>query len=95
MEAWLTSYALQRYGPEASQTQVDKGWHVLGRHVFNSTEVYGLRSQVIHSIPELEMDPVVWYPYSDVVQAWDYIMSGTTVPELATGAGYRLSLIHI
>ncbi|KAF4517969.1 hypothetical protein B566_EDAN005336 [Ephemera danica] len=72
---WFNDYATRRYGIQNSNAT--EAWQLLKNSVYNfndsNSKIRG--KYIMCRRPSLKLKPVVWYNASDVMVAWDHLMS--------------------
>ena len=88
VKAWIAEYARRRYC--STNGPAEHGWQILTDHVFNSPVKFFELRLPFTALPDLELRDYAWYPFSDVVAAWDNLVVASE--KLGDQSGYRYVL---
>ncbi|XP_012864259.1 PREDICTED: alpha-N-acetylglucosaminidase [Dipodomys ordii] len=93
LEAWVTSFAAQRYG--VSQPNAEAAWRLLLRSVYNCSgeDCRGHNRSPLVRRPSLQLNTMVWYNRSDVFEAWRLLLKAA--PNLTTSPAFRYDLLDV
>ena len=85
MTEWISLYLTRRYG--SFNENALKAWLILSENVLNSNGDHFNQKVLLVTMPSLHKTDFVWYPISDVAQAWDYMIRA--IPDLQNEPGFQ------
>ena len=82
---WIQQYLERRYGIHNQEAL--QAWSILAKHVLNSKTDHFNQKVLLTLIPNLDRTDFTWYPFSEVVEAFDWMV--LAVPELQHEPGFQ------
>ena len=84
---WIQNYLERRYGKHDEKAL--QAWMILAKNVLNSKSDHFNQKVLLTLIPNLNRTDFTWYPFSDIVQALDLMISAAEDPDLKDEPGFE------
>ena len=84
---WIQNYLERRYGKHDENALL--AWVILAKNVLNSKSDHFNQKVLLTLNPNLNRTDFTWYPFSDIVQALDLMISAAEDPDLQDEPGFE------